>query len=77
MLQEINKFSSETCTCSAIAEVPTTGKIGCAFVLRSSGNPAEDDFITAHKKKRGDVQGEKSSENTKTARKFRTPVRSV
>jgi hypothetical protein len=60
-LQEINKFSSETCTCNAIAEVPTTGKIGSADVLRSSGKPAEDDFITATKKKRGDVQAERFS----------------
>jgi hypothetical protein len=77
MLQEINNFSSETCTCNAIAEVPTTGKIGSADILRSSGNPAEDDFITATKKKGGDIEAEISSENNKTTINFRTPMYAV
>jgi hypothetical protein len=77
MLQEINYSSSETCTCNSIAEVPTTGKIGSADVLKSSGNPAEDNFITAIKKKGGDIEAEKSSENTKTTIKFRTHMHAV
>jgi hypothetical protein len=51
MLQEVNYFSSETCTCNATAEKIAAGKIGSADVLRSSGNPAPEESIAATKKK--------------------------
>jgi hypothetical protein len=51
--------------------------LGSAGVIRSPGKPAEEGFIMKIWKKRGDVGANKTSDNNKNARQFRTCVQNT
>ena len=64
--------SQKPTAASAAVQVSTNKKWGSADVIRSSGKPAEDGFIAMIWKKSGGDGADKTSDNNKIARQFRT-----